>query len=352
MHNTRQATATQNASGLIATNLEKRYGDRHVVSNVSITVKPGEIVGLLGPNGAGKTTTVSMICGIVEADSGSVFIAGMDTNDGFATKRRIGLVPQDLALYENLSALQNLELFGALYGLSGDLLKSRTVEALALVGLSDRAKDKPATFSGGMKRRLNIAITLVHDPEVLILDEPTVGIDPQSRNAIFDNLETLKAHGKAIIYTTHYMEEAERLCDRIVIMDHGKVIASDSLANLYKQLPASQTLEIECDNLPDLAALRKVEGITDAVLASVPAVKPDANRNADPDHKPQADQTMAKAVNQTTSKIKISLNDLSTDAAKVLVWLGVQGIRVNRVSSGRANLESLFLTLTGRQLRD
>ena len=337
MQNIQLKIAVKTASGLTASNLSKRYGDRQVVSDVSITVNPGEIVGLLGPNGAGKTTTVSMICGIVEADSGQVVIDGLDAADGFATngfitKHRIGLVPQDLALYENLSAIQNMELFGALYGLSGDLLQSRANEALALVGLADRANDKPATFSGGMKRRLNIAVTLVHDPDVLILDEPTVGIDPQSRNAIFDNLETLKARGKAIIYTTHYMEEAERLCDRIVIMDHGKVIASDSLANLYQRLPASQTLEIEFIGELNLDALRQVDGVKNVVL--------------------QTSQADGATTAPTTSNINISLNDLSTDAAKVLVWLGVQGIRINRVSSGRANLESLFLTLTGRQLRD
>ena len=337
MQNIQLKIAVKTASGLTASNLSKRYGDRQVVSDVSITVNPGEIVGLLGPNGAGKTTTVSMICGIVEADSGQVVIDGLDAADGFATngfitKHRIGLVPQDLALYENLSAMQNMELFGALYGLSGDLLQSRANEALALVGLADRANDKPATFSGGMKRRLNIAVTLVHDPDVLILDEPTVGIDPQSRNAIFDNLETLKARGKAIIYTTHYMEEAERLCDRIVIMDHGKVIASDSLANLYQRLPASQTLEIEFIGELNLDALRQVDGVKNVVL--------------------QTSQADGATTAPTTSNINISLNDLSTDAAKVLVWLGVQGIRINRVSSGRANLESLFLTLTGRQLRD
>ena len=317
----RNNNVQSSACGLIATGLAKQYGERLVVNNVSIAAQPGEIVGLLGPNGAGKTTTVSMICGLVKPDQGSITIAGIDAQQhSNAAKHCIGLVPQDIALYETLSAIHNLELFGALYGMTGTALKDRAQAALELVGLADRAKDAPATFSGGMKRRLNIAAALVHDPDVLILDEPTVGIDPQSRNAIFDNLEALKARGKAIIYTTHYMEEAERLCDRIVIMDHGKVIASDTLAGLYTRLPASQTLDIEIDGDLDLAALKQVAGVRDATFEN--------------------------------THLKIALNDLSRDAATVLVWLGTHGLKVNRVSSGRANLESLFLTLTGRQLRD
>lgn len=308
-------------AGLAAANLSKRYGDRSVVNDVSIAVQPGEIVGLLGPNGAGKTTTVSMICGLVKPDHGSITISGVDAakNSDF-TKRCIGLVPQDIALYETLTALHNLELFGALYGLAGAELRTRAQTALELVGLADRANDKPATFSGGMKRRLNIAAALVHDPDVLILDEPTVGIDPQSRNAIFDNLEALKARGKAIIYTTHYMEEAERLCDRIIIMDHGKVIASDTLAGLYTRLPASQTLTVDFEGDLDLPALKQVDGVSEASVKN--------------------------------NQLNIALNDLSNDAATVLVWLGAHGLKVNHVSSGRANLETLFLTLTGRKLRD
>ena len=307
--------------GLIATGLGKSYGARRVVSDVSITAQPGEIVGLLGPNGAGKTTTVSMICGLVHPDQGTIMINGIDAqHDTDAAKRRIGLVPQDIALYETLSAMHNLELFGALYGMAGEALKKRTQAALELVGLADRADDKPATFSGGMKRRLNIAAALVHDPDVLILDEPTVGIDPQSRNAIFDNLEALKARGKAIIYTTHYMEEAERLCDRIVIMDHGKVIASDTLAGLYARIPASQILDVEIDGKLDLNALKQVAGVKDALFAN--------------------------------SQLRITLHDLSRDGALVLTWLGMHGLKVKHISSGRANLETLFLTLTGRQLRD
>jgi len=202
-------------------------------------------VGLLGPNGAGKSTTVAMLCGLATPDRGSVTIGGVPVGDeGSATKRRIGLVPQDISLYEDLPAYANLELFGALYGVAGNELHRRAHAALELVGLADRAKAKPSTFSGGMKRRLNIACALVHDPDVLLLDEPTVGVDPQSRNAIFENLETLRARGKALLYTTHYMEEAERLCDRVVIVDHGRVVASDRKDALIALLPAEKRKKV------------------------------------------------------------------------------------------------------------
>src|SRR5258707_7825638 len=223
---------------LLATDLWKSYGANVAVAGVSLEVNKGEIVGLLGPNGAGKSTTVAMLCGLAPPDRGTVSIAGEPfRGDASGVKRRIGLVTQDISLYEELPAVGNLELFGALYGLKGETLRSRVAEALSLVGLADRARDKPSTFSGGMKRRLNIACALVHDPEVLLLDEPTVGVDPQSRNAIFENLETLRTRGKALLYTTHYMEEAERLCDRIVIMDHGKVLAADTREALLRLAP-------------------------------------------------------------------------------------------------------------------
>ena len=218
---------------LIAHGLCKAYGTLMAVHDVSLSVSAGEIVGLLGPNGAGKSTTVAMLCGIATPDAGAVMVDAVALAGGARTgKALIGLVPQDLALIEDLPALDNILLFGSLYGLRGGLLRSRAREALELVGLTDRARSRPATFSGGMKRRLNIACALVHDPKVLVLDEPTVGIDPQSRNHIFENLETLRARGKALLYTTHYMEEVERLCDRIVILDHGRVVADDTQQGL------------------------------------------------------------------------------------------------------------------------
>ena len=222
---------------LHARDLWKAYGSRTAVAGVSLDVAAGEIVGLLGPNGAGKSTTVSMLCGLTPPDRGAVTLSGLPVaGEASPAKRRIGLVPQDIALYEDLSAVGNLELFGALYGVK-EGLADRARAALELVGLADRAKALPQSFSGGMKRRLNIACALVHDPDVLLLDEPTVGVDPQSRNAIFDNLETLRSRGKALLYTTHYMEEAERLCDRVVIVDHGKVAASDRKEALLALLP-------------------------------------------------------------------------------------------------------------------
>jgi ABC-2 type transport system ATP-binding protein len=217
--------------------LRKSFGRLVAVDDVSFTLEAGKLVGLLGPNGAGKTTTVSMVSGLVTPERGDVLIAGKKLGgDTDPAKRRIGLVPQDLALYEELSAVANLKFFGALFGLSGARLDKAIGSAMELVGLADRMKDLVKTFSGGMKRRLNLAAGLLHDPDILLLDEPTVGVDPQSRNAIFDNLEELKRRGKALLYTTHYMEEVERLADRIVIIDHGKVIADDTLNGLQLRL--------------------------------------------------------------------------------------------------------------------
>jgi len=310
---------------LEARGLCKSYGDRAVVADLSLSVGAGEIVGLLGPNGAGKSTTVAMLCGLVGADRGEVFIGtgasrlALDEN-AHAAKRRIGVVPQELSIYENLGAAANLELFGALYGLGGALLGERVGAALALVGLADRARDKPQSFSGGMKRRLNIAAALVHDPDVLIFDEPTVGVDPQSRNAIFDNLETLKRRGKALLYTTHYMEEAERLCDRVVIMDHGRVVASDTLAGLYQRLPAVETLELEVEGAVDLVALGAATGVTRPI--------------------------------QDGTRLHVGVAELGRSAPQLLTWLAAHGHGVHRISSGRADLEDVFLSLTGRQLRD
>ena len=247
---------------LRAEGLRKSYGERAAVVDVSLQVRAGEVLGLLGPNGAGKSTTIAMICGITTPDAGRVLLAGTPlAQDEQGGKRRIGLVPQDLALFEDLPARTNVETFGALYGLTRATLKQRATEVLAAVGLADRAGDKPATFSGGMKRRLNIACALVHDPDLLLLDEPTAGVDPQSRNAIFDTLLALKAAGKALVYTTHYMEEVERLADHVVIIDHGRVVAEGTLPELYRRLPQRQTLQLEFDGTPDLATLRALPGV-------------------------------------------------------------------------------------------
>jgi ABC-2 type transport system ATP-binding protein len=217
--------------------LRKSFGSVVAVDNVSFSLSKGELVGLLGPNGAGKSTTVSMIAGLVTPDHGEVLIDGKRlAGDTDPAKRRIGLVPQDIALYEELSARENLRFFGSLYDLTGRELDDAIKSTLELVGLADRANDDVKNFSGGMKRRLNLAAGLLHNPDILLLDEPTVGVDPQSRNAIFENLEHLKGLGKALLYTTHYMEEAERLADRIVVIDHGRAIADDTLEGLQSRV--------------------------------------------------------------------------------------------------------------------
>src|SRR3954467_13149822 len=220
--------------------LRKSYGAITAVDDVSFSVGRGELVAVLGPNGAGKTTTVSIVSGLVTPDRGEGLIGGARLGgDTDPAKRRIGLVPQDLALYDELTARANLQFFGALFGLSGRSAMAAIESVLTLVGLAERAGDRVGTFSGGMKRRLNLAAGLLHDPDILLLDEPTVGVDPQSRNAIFDNLADLKRRGKTLVYTTHYMEEAERLADRVVIIDRGRVVADDSVDRLRGSLSAA-----------------------------------------------------------------------------------------------------------------
>jgi len=309
---------------LEADSLSKNYGNLMAVSAVSLHAGAGETIGLLGPNGAGKTTTVSMIAGLVRPDSGTVRIEGRPLQgDADPIKRRIGLVPQDLALYDELTALANLQLFAALYDLEGAAARRAIGEGLELVGLADRAHDRVKNYSGGMKRRLNLAAALLHDPQILLLDEPTVGVDPQSRNAIFDNLEVLKGRGKTLLYTTHYMEEAERLCDRVIIIDHGKVVADDTLAGLYRMLPATNLLAVELEDghkdlrLDQLAAL---PGIHSAKLEA--------------------------------GTLRVGVADLATETPRLLAWLVERGHPYRHVASERADLETVFLTLTGRSLRD
>jgi ABC-2 type transport system ATP-binding protein len=310
---------------LTAHGLRKRFGDRRAVDGVSFELAPGEIVGVLGPNGAGKTTTVSMIAGLLPPDEGEVRIDGRPLRgDTDPAKRRIGLVPQELALYDELSARENLRFCGGLYGLSGRALDDAIASALGLVGLQDRAAHRVGTFSGGMKRRLNLAAGLLHDPAILLLDEPTVGVDPQSRNAVFDNLEELRRRGKALLYTTHYMEEAERLCDRIVIIDQGRVVAHDTLRGLLRLLPAQNRLSIELVRAPAegpwLEELRALPHVTSAVLAG--------------------------------DRLGVGTAALAAAASAVLGLLAAHGFECQDVHSERGDLEAVFLTLTGRTLRD
>ena len=241
--------------------ISKQNGKQIVFIEASATIQRGEKVGLVGPNGAGKTTTVSIICGLLPPDAGEVRIAGTAVGgDTDPVKGRLGLVPQELALYEELPAEDNLRYFGALQGMEGPRLASRIDDVLRLTGLLERRRDRVKIYSGGMKRRLNLAAGLLHDPEVLLLDEPTVGVDPQSRNAIFESLETLRGAGKAILYTTHYMEEAERLCDRIVIVDHGRVVAEETAEELGRLLPREGRRELD-DEARAAVALLAARGI-------------------------------------------------------------------------------------------
>jgi ABC-2 type transport system ATP-binding protein len=308
---------------LSVSKLTKSYGARLAVDDVSFQVRAGQTVGLIGPNGAGKSSTVSMVCGLLRPDAGTVELDGQQIVQGLSeAKRKIGFVPQDLALYEDLSARENLKLFAALYGIKGAAARRRCDEVLALVNLLDRAGDKAETFSGGMKRRLNIAAALMHDPQLLILDEPTVGVDPQSRNAIFDTLEQLKAMGRSLIYTSHYMEEVERLADHIVIIDHGKVLADESPAALFRRLPAQAALRVE---LADPALPPLCEGIR--ALAGVKSVDADGG---------VLDIGLARG----------------EDALAVMGFLERQGCRPLHFATARTKLEDIFLNLTGRSLRD
>ena len=303
--------------------VSKSYGTRKAVDGVSFQVKQGQTLGLLGPNGAGKSTTVGMICGLLRPDGGRIVMAGETVAPGASkAKSQIGFVPQDLALYEDLTAIENLKLFGALYGLKGAQLKQRCEQALALVNLADRAGDQPSTFSGGMKRRLNIAAALLHDPQLLILDEPTVGVDPQSRNAIFDTLEALQAQGRSLIYTSHYMEEVERLADHIVIIDHGKVLADETPAALYQRLPAQAALHVELSTEPASALLSELQS-----------------------------QRGVTGVERVGATLDIGLAD-AAHAASVLGWLNAQGLSLLHFATARTSLENIFLNLTGRSLRD
>ncbi len=309
---------------LVADDLHKRFGTIDAVAGVSIEAAPGAILGLLGPNGAGKSTTIGMLAGLIRPDRGSVRIGGQPLGrDADPIKRQLGLVPQELALLEELPARINLEVFGALYGLAGRLLDERVAAALELTGLADRAADPPREFSGGMKRRLNLACALLHRPAVLLLDEPTVGVDPQSRNAIFDMLENLRAAGHTLVYTTHYMEEVERLCDRVVIIDHGKVLAADTIARLVASAAPASRLRLEYDPPPDDAAC--------AAVAALPGVR---------------------AVGLAGSTLTVTTAELGAVAPRVLECLAARGLSCRHLATQNANLEDVFLALTGRSLRD
>ena len=304
--------------------VSKSFGNLHAVRDLSLEIRARECVGLLGPNGAGKTTAISMIMGLFRPDTGEILVRGQSVaSDVSPVKRLLGLVPQDLALYEELNAWDNLRFFGALYRLKGDPLKEAMESALEFVGLRDRAADKVRTYSGGMKRRLNLAASLLHDPEILLLDEPTVGVDPQSRNAIFDNIELLRKRGKTIVYTTHYMEEVERLCDRVIIMDHGAVVADNSVEGLKQEAGSQRRLTLEMREPLDemaLAAIGRINGVLSA--------------------------------ESVDSRLNLSVENLEFATPSVLKHLEDTGRKWVHIHSERPTLESVFLNLTGSNLRD
>jgi ABC-2 type transport system ATP-binding protein len=308
---------------LIAQDLHKAYGDVKAVDGISLQVARGEVFGLLGPNGAGKTTTISMLTGLFPPDSGSVTVDGLDlkthTNK---VKAKLGLVPQELALYPTLSARQNLNFFGRIYGLKGKELRGRVDEVLHMIGLTERADDAIEDYSGGMKRRVNIGAGLLHKPEVLFLDEPTVGVDPQSRNAIFESVEALNRAGMSVIYTTHYMEEAQRLCHRVAIVDEGEIIALDTPTALIRSLGGGVVLL----GLEESAA----EDIVDRV-AQLPAVK---------------------TATRTDGQLKIETRRLQEGLMGTLDITNQLDVRITSLEILEPNLESVFLNLTGKKLRE
>jgi len=305
-------TQARQATAVRAENLHKSYGSTVAVDGVSLEILRGEIFGLLGPNGAGKSTTLGMLSGLLLPDRGRVELAGSDPALPQA-RRRLGVAPQGLAVYPDLTAEENLRFFGELYGLGGAALRQRVAWALDLAGLQERRRDRVAAYSGGMQRRLNLACALVHDPEVLFLDEPTVGVDPQSRNAIFEQIEALRGADKTVVYTTHYMEEAQRLCDRVAIVDHGKILAMGAVDELIAAHGGKSVVRVE--------------------LGESPA------GGADP-------TGLGGEVDGTTLRLD---TDRPHDA---IARVFASKVRVERLQLEPADLESVFLNLTGRRLRD
>jgi ABC-2 type transport system ATP-binding protein len=299
--------------------LRKSYGDREAVKGVSFAIAEGECYGLLGPNGAGKTTTISMLCGLTIPDQGEVTVDGFEGGT-LEAKAAVGYVPQDLALYPDLSAVENLTFFGQLYGLGGKELQGRIGETLELVGLADRGKDRIGTYSGGMKRRANMAAGLLHRPKLLVLDEPTVGVDPQSRNAI---LQTVGRLGIAVLYTTHYMEEASRLCDRIGIIDDGRLIAEGTADSLIATHGGRDKVHLSCEDasLDELAA----------ACLELPNVHD---------------------VHELEGTLELTTDHGPAVLSAVVAVATKHGVDLTGVEVRTPNLEDVFLSLTGKELRD
>jgi ABC-2 type transport system ATP-binding protein len=314
---------TRKAQVLGVKALVKRYGGHTVVDGVSFHIEAGETYGLLGPNGAGKTTIISMVAGLIPADSGTIELAGSAmTPASTRVKRHIGLVPQELAIYPDLTAKENLRFFGRLQGLGGQELKKRTQDVLDLIGLADRAGEQTKKFSGGMKRRLNIGIGLLHRPTLLILDEPTVGVDPQSRNAILESVEGLAGEGMAVLYTTHYMEEAERLCDRIAIIDEGRIQAEGTRGQLVELTGGVDRIDLHGSGNTSAAA---------TALRQLPGVQ---------------------HVDGGASGLILTVHNGPGLLAPIVAEAGGAGMALTSVEIVRPDLESVFLHLTGKALRD
>jgi len=313
------------ASILDVQNLNKKYGDFTAVNGISFDIKEGEIFSLLGPNGAGKTTTISMLSTLYIPTSGDATIGGHSvTKDPMGVRNVIGVVPQDLALYEDLTARENLIFWGQMYNLSGRSLHSRVDEVLEQIGLTDKAKNKVKTYSGGMKRRVNIGVGLLHKPRLLFMDEPTVGIDPQSRRAILDTVKDLNKQGMTVLYTTHYMEEAEELSNRVGIIDHGEMIAIGTQKELTQQVGQSETLILRIHENDDHERL-------------VSALKEIKNVNG---------------VSAAGDVVSVSTPSAKDVIAPVVSRADQLGIKIRSIDIREPNLEAVFLHLTGRALRD
>ncbi len=308
---------------LTVRNLSKSYGDNQAVRDISFSIARGEFFGLLGPNGAGKSTTISMLAGLLPPTAGQITIGGLALSHNLAAaKRRIGLAPQDLALYPTLTAWDNLVFWGQIYGLRGKALKQRVGEVLEIVQLTDRSHDRVEVYSGGMKRRVNLAVGLLHRPEILFLDEPTVGVDPQSRNAIFESVQALNQAGMTVIYTTHYMEEAERLCHRVAIVDRGQIIALDTPANLIRA---------QGQGLIRLSILDGLVGSVEKQVRLLPLVS---------------------QVNCRDHTLDIHVLDAQQALMDVLQVTQNLHAQVTSLDIQDASLETVFLNLTGKSLRD
>ena len=303
--------------------LRKRFGTRQAVDGISFEIARGETYGLLGPNGAGKTTTISMVCGILARDGGTVVVDGLPLDVGTTSaKAAIGLVPQDLAIYPDLTARENLVFFGRLYGMGGRDLSARVDEVLDVVDLADRAKERTEHYSGGMKRRLNIAVGLLHRPRLLVLDEPTVGVDPQSRNAILSSVEALSAQGMGILYTTHYMEEAERLCTRVGIIDEGRIIAEGTRRELVALVGGLDKVSLAAsgDIRAAAAEVRTLDGV--------------------------------REVTPHEGGLDILVVEARRLLPRILEAVSRDGVSVRSVEVVEPDLEAVFLHLTGKALRD